>query len=204
MGLEAKHTAITIDGHAHEGDALLETGEVLVRVAGENKRRRLKIAALKKVRGVGSALTFDHGGERWAIEVGNAARWAEKIVSPPSLLDKLGITKAPGVHVAGLDDEPDFQKALKKVPLVPLGPKASVVVAGITTRAQLSIVKRARRAVGDGLALWIVYPRGNADLSEAHVRAAAIAEGMVDVLLARFSDVRSALKLVVRKSERAR
>jgi hypothetical protein len=204
MGREAKHTTITIDGEAHTGDVLLETDEVLVRVVGESKRRRLKVAALKKVRGAGTSLTFDHDGAHWAIEVASAARWAEKIVSPPSLLDKLGIAKASGVHVTGLDDEPEFQKALKGIPLVPLGPKASVVVVGITTRAQLSIVERARRTVGDAIALWVVYPRGKKELSEDHIRAAAIAAGLVDVKVARFSDVRSALKLVVRKSERAR
>jgi hypothetical protein len=203
MGLEAKHTTITIDGQTHAGDALLESDEVFVRIEGESKRRRLKLAALAKVRGEGSTLSFEHEGVRYAIEVAGAARWATKILSPPSLLDKLGIRDT--AHVAGLDDETAFQKALKaaKVKLVPLAESTSVVV-GVTTRAQLSILARARRAVGDSLALWIVYPRGQKTLTEEHVRAAAIAEGLVDVKVARFSDTRSALKLVVRKSERGR
>lgn len=205
MGREAKHTTIAIDGRAHAGDALLETDELFVRIEGEPKRRKLRLAALKKVSGVGTSLTFHHEGARYAIEVREAARWAEKITSPPSLLDKLGIARGASVHVAGLDDEADFERALAnaKVERVPLDLKASVLVIGITTRAELSIVKRARRAVGDGLALWIVYPKGQKALTEDHVRAAAIAEGLVDVKVARFSERRSALKLVVRKSERA-
>ncbi len=202
MGREAKHTTIAIDGHTHDGDALLETDELFLRVAGEPKRRKLPIAALKNVRGVGTSLSFDHAGHRYAIEVAGAARWAERIAKPPSLLDKLGIA----VHVAGLDDDEDFGKALAtaKVTRVPLGKKASVVVIGIASRDALAIVKKARKAVGDGLALWIAYPKGLKVLSEDHVRAAAIEAGLVDVKVARFSAERSALKLVVRKSERAK
>lgn len=205
MGRQAKHTTITIDGRAHEGDALLETDEVFVRVEGEPKRRKLPLRALKKVLGRGTTLAFEHEGARYELEVGDGAAWASKITSPPSLLDKLGIQKGSRVHVSGLDDEAAFGALLKahRVVPVPLGKEASVVVLGITTRAELSCVKRARRAVGDGLALWIAYPKGKKELSEDHVRAAAIAEGLVDVLVARFSDARSALKLVVRKSERA-
>ena len=106
--------------------------------------------------------------------------------------------------MSGLDDDVAFQTLLKasSIELVPLGPGANVVVIAITTRGELAVLKRVRRAVGDELALWIVYPKGKKELSEDHVRAAAIAVGLVDVKVARFSDERSALKLVVRKSER--
>ena len=206
MGREAKHTTIAIDGHTHVGDALLESGELFVRVEGEPKRRKLPIAALKKVHGVGTTLSFDHAGHRYAIEVAGAARWAERIAKPPSLLDKLGIAAGSSVHVAGLDDDDDFGEALAaaKVVRVPLGKKASVVVVGITSRDELAIVKKARAAVGDALVLWIAYPKGLKALSEDHVRSAAIEAGLVDVKVARFSAERSALKLVVRKSERAK
>jgi len=206
MGREAKHTTIAIDGQTHDGDALLETDDLFVRIEGEPKRRKLPIAALKKVRGIGTTLSFDHAGHRYAIEVAGAARWAERIAKPPSLLDKLGITAGSAVHVTGLDDDEDFGKALAaaKIVRVPLGKKASVVVVGIASRDALSIVKKARKAVGDGLALWIAYPKGLKVLSEDHVRGAAIEAGLVDVKVARFSVARSALKLVVRKSERAK
>ena len=205
MGREAKKTTITIDGEAYEGDALLETNEVLLRIEGEPKRRKLAITKLKKVVGRGTSLTFEHEKIRYAIEVVDGARWAEKIVSPPSLLTKLGIAKGSAVHIAGLDDDASFTRELDaaKVERVALGKKASVVVHGITARTQLSCIAAARRAVGDGLSLWIAYPRGRKELSEDHVRAAAIEAGLVDVKVARFSDERSALKLVVRKSERA-
>ncbi len=205
MGREAKHTTITIDGEAHDGDALLETDEVFVRIEGEAKRRKLPLRALTKVVGKGASLSFAHEGHRYRIEVDDAARWADKITSPPSLLDKLGIVLGSRAHVAGLDDDASFAKLLSaaKITQVPLGKNASVVVRGITSPGELTIVSKARRVVGDELALWIVYPKGKKELSEDHVRAAAIAEGLVDIKVARFSETRSALKLVVRKSERA-
>jgi hypothetical protein len=204
MGREAKHTTITIDGRAHAGDALLETDEVFVRVEGEAKRRKLPLRALTKLAARGTSLAFEHAGTRYEIEVGDAARWVEKIRSPKALLDKLGIANGSRVHVAGLDDDASFGALLTKAEVVraPLDGDASVVVLGIRARTELTCVKRARKAVGDGLSLWIAYPKGKKELSEHHVRATAIAEGLVDVLVVRFSDERSALKLVVRKRER--
>jgi len=205
MGRQAKQTTITIDGRDHTGDALLETDELLLRVAGEPKRRRCKLALLENVVGEGATLSFTHTGTRVAIQVNDAARWAARIRSPPSLLDKLRLGASSHAHIAGLEDDETFQELLKagEIVRVPLGPEARVVVVGITTREQLSIVKRARDAVGDALALWSVYPKGQKELSEDHVRRAARAEGMVDVLVVRFSEKRSGLLLVVRKSERA-
>ncbi len=205
MGKEVSRTTVTIDGVDHAGDALLETDELFLRVEGEPKRRRLRLPELTKVRATKGALAFEHGGHRYAIAVAGAAKWAEKILSPPTLLDKLGIARGASIHVDGVEDEPAFEAALAEVEVVrvPLGPKASVVVRGMTTKKDLASLAKARRAVGDGLVLWAVYPKGQKDFGESDVRAAAIAEGLVDVKVARFSDVRSALKLVVRKSERA-
>lgn len=203
MGKEVSRTTLTIDGVDHAGDALLETDELLLRVEGEPKRRRLRLSELAKVRASASALSFEHGGHRYAIEVAGAAKWAEKILSPPSLLDKLGIARGAAIHVAAVTDEAfDALLAKAEVTRVRLGPEASVVVRGMTTKKDLATLAEARRAVGDGLVLWAVYPKAQKELGENDVRAAAIAEGLVDVKVARFSERCSALKLVVRKSER--
>lgn len=203
MGKEVARTTVTIDGVDHAGDALLETDELFLRIDGEAKRRRLRLAELSKVRAAKSALVFEHGGHRYAVEVAGADAWAKKILSPPSLLDKLGIARGASVHVAAVTDE-SFDALLAKadVTRVPLGPKASVVVRGMTAAKDLAFLAQARRAVGDGLALWAVYPKGQKGFGENDVRAAAIAESLVDVKVARFSERCSALKLVVRKSER--
>ncbi|HTJ81049.1 MAG TPA: hypothetical protein VL400_04975 [Polyangiaceae bacterium] len=203
MGKEAKRTTLEIDGEAHDGDALLETDELFVRVDGEPKRRKLALRDLAKLRARGTRLSFEHDGHRYAIEVGDAASWVAKIASPPSLLDKLGIARGASVHVAGIDDAAFTRDlAAARTKRVPLGPAASVVVLGATTKAHLAAVAKARRAVGDTIALWIAYPKGKKEFGEAHVRSAGIAAGLVDVKVARFSSTHSALKLVVRKSER--
>lgn len=204
MGNEVERTTITIEGREHAGSALLETDELLLRIAGEPKRRRVPIASMNDVSALGDRLRFQHEGQRFEVVVPSATRWAARITSPPTLLDKLGIVRGSSVHVRGLDDDDAFVRALDDaaVTRAPLGKKAAVVVVGITTRDELAIVKKARASVGDALVLWIAYPKGKKELSEDHVRATAIAEGLVDVKVARFSALHSALKLVVRKSER--
>lgn len=203
MGREARGTTVSIDGRTHDGDALLETDELFVRVAGEPKRRKLATRSLREVRSEGTTLSFVHNTQRYEIEVPSAAAWAEKITSPPSLLDKLGIARGARVHAAGLDDDDALGAMLDaaQVERVPLA-KAEVVLLGMTRKSELSKLAATRRAVGDALSLWVAYPRGTDELREDDVRKAALAVGLVDVKVARFSEQRSALKLVVRKSER--
>ena len=56
--------------------------------------------------------------------------------------------------------------------------------------------------IGGAGALWAVWAKGRKELNENHVRDAALAAGVVDVKVARFSPTHSALKLVVPKAKR--
>ena len=57
--------------------------------------------------------------------------------------------------------------------------------------------------VKDGAgAVWAVWRKGRKELNENHIRAGAIAAGLVDVKVARFSATHSALKLVVPRGKR--
>ena len=51
-------------------------------------------------------------------------------------------------------------------------------------------------------ALWLIRPRGKKDVSEAVVREAARAAGLVDVKVARFSETHTAEKYVRPRSSR--
>jgi hypothetical protein len=53
-------------------------------------------------------------------------------------------------------------------------------------------------------AIWAVWRKARKELTENHVREAALAAGLVDVKVARFSETHSALKLVVPKARRRR
>ena len=73
---------------------------------------------------------------------------------------------------------------------------------GLRTSADLKLLVSTKKKMRDTAALWVAWPKGKKELTEDHIRSAALACGLVDVKVARFSDVRSALKLVVPLKDR--
>jgi len=64
---------------------------------------------------------------------------------------------------------------------------------------RLNILKRSLKATG---ALWIVRPKGNAQITEEMVMAAGRAAGLVDVKVVAFSPTHSSLKFVIPVKDR--
>jgi hypothetical protein len=206
MGYEEKKVRIAIDGKAAVGDALLETDEILLRLPGEPKRRKVRLGSVKALRVEAGVLSFTSEKTAYALTLGpRAERWRGRIEAPPSLLDKLGIHAGTKIHVAGVEEEPAFDRELTErgVERAPLGKGVSVIVLGMTKEPELKALPALRKKVADTAAIWVVWPKGKKELTEDHVRAAALACGLVDVKVARFSETRSALKLVVPRKDRA-
>jgi hypothetical protein len=204
MGYEEKKVRIAIDGNALVGDALLEEDEIILRVPGEPKRRKLPLSSVKKLRAADGVLSFESASSVFALTLGaRAERWRTRIETPPSLLDKLGVRAGASVHVDGVE-EPAFEKELaaRKVVRAPLGKDASVLVLGMTKQADLKRLAATKKKMADTAALWVVWPKGKPELTEDHIRAAALATGLVDVKVARFSAALSSLKLVVPVKDR--
>ena len=108
MGLEAKCEARVL-GRWQEGLARLEEKEIVFR---GDVRVRAPLDLLKDVRVKDGVLAFRFGGEELALRLGaQAAKWAERILNPPSRLDKLGVQPGQRVCVVGLED-PAFLKEL--------------------------------------------------------------------------------------------
>ena len=70
------------------------------------------------------------------------------------------------------------------------------------SREDLGDVKRVARSVRGAAVLWIVYPKGQKDISEADVRSAGLASGLTDIKVTSFSSSHTALKFVVPKAKR--
>ena len=51
-------------------------------------------------------------------------------------------------------------------------------------------------------AIWVLWPKGRQELKSSDVRRAAAEAGLVDIKVAAFSDVLSALKLVIPVAQR--
>jgi hypothetical protein len=207
MGREATGVARVGDSSG-KARVLLETDELIFR--GEVKGR-VPFKALTAVEPGpdGLRLVWPEGEAAVDVSAAEAARWADRIANPPSLLDKLGVKDGTRVVVHDpdhlLDGDAAFaaELALREVEVVPQGP-ADVVIWSLEHAADLSRIPALLEWVEPAGALWAVWPKGRKELNENHIREAALEAGLVDVKVARFSATHSALKLVVPKARRGR
>lgn len=120
--------------------------------------------------------------------------------SERSRVDKLGVK--PGMRVALLGIEDDFIRAelAARTDDVSEGrakPGTSMILFGVGTTAGLRRLTALRKSIARDGAIWAVWRKGRPELKEDHVRAAALAQGLVDVKVIAFSETLSALKLVI-------
>ena len=181
-----------------EGEALLESKELIFR---GDERLKIPFAEIRSVIAEDGALEITWSGGAAVFEIGAAAeRWAAKIRSPKSRLDKLGVKPGQVVAVIGVDD-PTFEAELKergadvRTGRIPKG--AAIVFLGMASQKDLVRLVAAEQAIARNGAIWAVWPKGRAELKEDHVRATALKIRLVDVKVASFSDTLSALKLVI-------
>ena len=77
-----------------------------------------------------------------------------------------------------------------------------LIVLGVTTRRDLGRLEVALRSLDRDGAVWVVWPKGRRELTEDHIRAAALEAGLVDVKVMAFSTALSALMLVIPVAKR--
>lgn len=117
-----------------------------------------------------------------------------------TLLDKLGVKPGMRVAVIGLEDAGFMRELKARTEDVALGrPRkdTAMVVLAVERTAQLGRLATLERAIARNGAIWVLWPKGGKTLKENTIRDAALARGLVDVKVAAFSDVLSALKLVI-------
>src|SRR3712207_2735541 len=93
-----------------EGRVQLETDYLLFR---GDFRLKIPFAEMQMVEAVDGELRIDSAQGAVAIELGKRAeKWADKILNPPSVLDKLGIKPEQKISIVGRADD-DFVDALE-------------------------------------------------------------------------------------------
>lgn len=199
-----KKARLELDGKSYEGEALLETSEVVFR--GE---RRVIIAfqQIASVAAVNGQLRIRYAGRDAVLHLGtDAPKWVEKILHPKTVVQKLGVRPGQHVSVVHLDDEAFITNLHAAGAMATKGkPKSGsdAIFYGASTRADLARLSTLKSALADNGALWIIRPKGVKEITETDVMAAGKAAGLVDVKVVRFSDTHTAEKFVVPVAQRA-
>ena len=195
MGAEIKCRA-RFGGKVSEGRALLETNEILFR--GEF-RLKILFREIKKVRAVDGELRVNSRQGEAVFELGAAAeKWAEKILHPKSVMEKIGVREGSKAVVVDITDQ-KFLKELKgcaeRTNKVVRG--SETIFFGAESATDLKRVATLARALAPAGALWIVYPKGQPAIREVDVIDAGRKAGLKDVKVVGFSSTHTALKFVI-------
>ncbi len=200
MGLEADCTA-TFGRRKSKGRAYLETDDLIFRGAFRLAIPFTGMTAVR-VRDGRLMVRFSAGTATFALG-SRAQKWAEKILHPKSLLDKLGVKPGDKVAVVGITDT-DFLDQLRARTDVKgrVTTDHDAIFVQADRRSVLSRLETLTRALAPAGGLWIVAPKGVQEITEADVLAGGRKAGLVDVKVVRFSDTHTAHKFVIPKMRR--
>ena len=206
MGAEAK-CRVRFGGKSAEGKALLETNELVFRGDGRGELRlKIAYAAIRACEAEGGTLriTFPEGTVE--LDLGPlAAKWAEKIKHPRTLLEKLGVKKGAAIGLVGVADaafRADLERLAGDLAIGRAARERDIVFLGAERRADLARIAEAKASLKKNGALWVIRPKGRKEITEADVMEAGRAAGLVDVKVAAFSETHTAEKFVIPVAKR--
>lgn len=197
MGDEIRCTA-ALGNVRGEGKALLETDELIFR---GDFRAKVPFAQVTAVSARDGTLRVTWPDGTLVLEVGSRAeRWAERMRSPRSVLDKLGVTADDSVSVLGVDDDAflaQLRERAKRVSVGRLLKHVDVIFYGAERKDALERLSALAGSMARDGAIWVIRPKGVKTITEADVMTAGKAAGLVDTKVVRFSDSHTAEKLVI-------
>ncbi len=185
-----------------EGKAMLESEEVIFRGPF---RARVRLAEVTSVRDDGGRLSVATPEGELTLELGAAAaKWAEKIRNPRTLLDKLGVKAGMRVSIVGLADEGFVERLRGRGVEIQAGAasESDIVFLYAPSVTQLEQLFRLRDQIKRNGAIWVVSPKGDRAIQDLHVIAAGKAAGLVDTKVAKFSETLTSIKFVIPVKDR--
>src|SRR5215813_7198815 len=200
MGQERECT-MRIARRRIEGEALLETAEIIFRPVDGSKRMKFAFADIvKSVKAVDGELRFHTEEGAAVLELGPAAaKWAEKILHPKSRAEKLGVKSGMSVSVLGTFDEEfltELGEATKNISKQVAAGNELIFLAAETDKS-LSEIAKAAKSLKGAAGLWVIYPKGRKEITEVGVIGAGRKAGLKDVKVVGFSATHTGLKFVV-------
>jgi hypothetical protein len=202
VGVEAR-TTLKIGRQSYEGMALLETDEL--RFRGDT-RMRIALRDVSAVSAKDGTLRVEHANGIACFVLGDAAEaWAEKIRSPRTLADKLGVKRGMQVAVIDVDDRDILDEIEAKGAQLVMGsvPQDTMMVLfRIVRPSQLATLGAMTSRISRDGAIWVVHPRGDATVADTIIFAAARDAGLTYTKVVRFSERDTAEKLVIPRAAR--
>ena len=186
-----------------EGKALLETNEIIFR---GDLRLKIPFTALESVVARDGELHLKWSGQSAVFDLGEQVeKWAYVILHPKSTADKLGIKPGLTISALHLPGDTTMQDARKMAAAFaddkPLK-NSDMIFFGATTASDLNGLKKLLPALAANGMIWVVYPKGQKEITELKVLNAGRAAGLVDVKVVSYSGTHTALKFVRPKDKR--
>jgi hypothetical protein len=125
--------------------------------------------------------------------------------SQRSRVDKLGVKPGMRVALLGIEDEFIRGELAERTGDVSEGRAktgTAMILFGIAALPDLRRLATLQKSIARDGAIWAVWRKGRPELKEDHIRAAAIACGLVDIKVMAFSETLSGLKLVIPVAKR--
>jgi hypothetical protein len=168
---------------------LLETDEIIV-------RGKIPFSAITNVKSDGGQLLLRTASGDITLDLGPAAsRWAEKIKSPKSLVDKLGVAHDAIVSVIGIDDVEFLEGRPKSITRGRVNAASSVIFLGIEREKDLSKIATVAAQLPAKAALWVIHPKGKDGVADTAIFGVAKQNGLTYTKVARFSATHTAERL---------
>ena len=197
MGNEMNCTA-RFGKQESQGKALLETSEILFR---GDFRLKIPFSSIRSLKAEDGELRVQTAEGLAVFELGDAAaKWREKILHPKSRLEKLGVKPGNKVSLLGTFDTEFLQELAQRTENVVKGkvgaaPEWIFFAAG--SKKELAQVPKLAKTLKGAAALWIVYTKGQKEITEVDVISAGRKAGLKDVKVVGFSPTHTALKFVI-------
>jgi hypothetical protein len=206
MGYDSTCT-LKFDGKTSRGTAWLEHKDLVFRGP---VRLAIPLATIRAATARDGTLHIEFGDSSADFTIGSAAeKWAKRITSPPSRLDKLGIKPGMTIAAIAIRDEAFLVEAAGRAEKIMRRPPAAsrpvdVIFYGADHRDALGGIAALVRLIKPDGAVWIVRPKGRREITEAETMAAGKRAGLVDVKVVSFSDTHTAEKFVIPVAKRPR
>jgi hypothetical protein len=196
---------LRFEGETHDGEAMLETTELLFR---GGRRLVIPLRDVKSAKADDGNLVIRFAGGQALLELGaEAAKWADKITNPKSVVEKLGVKPGLVVSIVQVDEASfvaDLEAAGAKTSTGRVKKGSDAIFYGANKRADLDRLPTLKAALDAAGALWVIRPKGVKEITEGDVMAAGKAAGLVDVKVVRFSETHTAEKFVIPVAQRVR